>query len=131
MDKGSSGYYSGTGGSGGEADLGGLFSYGTVHGGYPLSLHEGRQGKHIVDNNNYIPGRSIFFGTLADAQGLVSAYGGKGIWYPNAHREVVDFGRTIGRYISRSGESALTSWGTIHYSKTGTHIVPAKPRKVN
>ncbi|QEU06469.1 polymorphic toxin type 50 domain-containing protein [Pseudomonas oryzihabitans] len=42
-------------------------------------------------------------------------------------KERVDFGRNIGFYIDASGASSPTSNGTIHYSKDGIHIVPARP----
>ncbi|MFM8894400.1 MAG: polymorphic toxin type 50 domain-containing protein [Actinomycetales bacterium] len=41
----------------------------------------------------------------------------------------VDFGVTIGTYRNPgNGSSVPTSWGTVPYSKSGTHLVPARPR---
>lgn len=103
----------------------GLF-YGTK-GGKQLNLHEGRQGKHIIGHNNYIPGKSIFFGSLEDAQQLVREFAGKGITLPNG-RERVNFGRIIGYYVDQiTHEKIPTTWGIIHYSQDGVHIVPSKP----
>jgi hypothetical protein len=129
MGKGSSGHFHGTTGERGMADLGGLFSVGgTVHG-YPTTLHEGQQGKHMPSHNNYIVGRSIFYGSMEDARNLIKEYGGKGHWHEKTHREIVDFGRVIGKYVDRdTGRGFATEWGTIHYAKRGAHIVPADPR---
>lgn len=39
------------------------------------------------------------------------------------NKEIIDFGKIIGKaYID--GEFIETRWGKVHYSKTGTHIVP-------
>nr|WP_263313796.1 polymorphic toxin type 50 domain-containing protein [Mammaliicoccus sp. Marseille-Q6498] len=46
----------------------------------------------------------------------------KGKWQ---NKEVIDFGIIIGKvYID--GKFILTKYGKVHYSKTGTHIVPFK-----
>ena len=34
-------------------------------------FHADRQGKHIIGHKNYIEGRSIFLGTLKDAETLI------------------------------------------------------------
>ncbi|MDR1184050.1 MAG: hypothetical protein LBK67_04565 [Coriobacteriales bacterium] len=129
MGKGSSGHFHGTAGDRGTADLGGLFAGGgSVHG-FPATLHEGRQGKHMPGHNNYVKGRSIFYGSTEDAQRLIREFGGRGTWR-GKNKETVDFGRIIGKHIDRdTGESTATKWGTIHYSKSGAHIVPSRPRK--
>jgi len=42
---------------------------------------------------------------------------------------VVDFGEFIGYDVDQiTKEKTATTWGKIHYSKQGTHIVPTKPR---
>ena len=92
-----------------------------------LSINAGKQGKHIKGHNNYIEGRSIFEGTLEDAQRLVSRYGGTGEWI-TSNKERIDFGTVIGKYVDPiTNEEIETTIGIIHYSKNGTHIVPAKP----
>lgn len=45
---------------------------------YPKKVHIGRQGKHIINHNNYKKGRSIFSGTASDAQQLIKKYSGTG-----------------------------------------------------
>lgn len=128
MGSGSSGYsgtQSGVGTSGSHDD-----GFRTVNG-FPTNLHEGRQGKHIPGHNNYNPnaGRSIFHGSLAHAQELIDNFGGTGTWH-GANKEIVIFGEEIGTWVSRDGSKRLpTTRGTIHYSSTGAHIVPANPRE--
>ena len=63
--------------------------------GYIKTIHEGKQGKHIIGHNNYIEGRSIFYGTVDDAQKLVNKFAGTGQWLGN-DRERVNFGKIIG-----------------------------------
>ncbi len=90
------------------------------------TLHEGRQGKHIVGNKNYIPGKSIFVGTLDDARKLIREFSGKGTPV-GENKERVNFGRIIGYYIDpKTGKKIKTTWGIIHYSKYGAHIVPSR-----
>lgn len=93
------------------------------------TLHADRQGKHIVGNKNYIPGKSIFIGTLKDAQQLIREFSGYGT-SAGENRERVDFGKIIGYYIDpQTGKKYPTTMGIIHYSKDGAHIVPSKPKK--
>ena len=99
--------------------------------GHTTRLHRDAQGKHIPGHKNYVPdaGRSIFKGSLQDAQELVSQFAGTGYW-PTSNKEVVDFGKTIGTWVDgASGVRLPTSRGTIHYGKHGTHIVPANPNR--
>ena len=102
---------------------------------YNLKVHEGKQGKHIAGHNNYVGGRSIITISSEKLQSLIYKHAGTGdiirtrkdTWN---NKEVVDFGESIGEYIDReTGERMQTSVGTIHYSKDGIHVVPAKPRE--
>lgn len=94
---------------------------------FTKKLHLGRQGKHIVDHNNYKKGRSIFSGTVSDAQQLINEYSGTGQKI-NATSERVDFKKVIGQYVDEiTGKAYDTTVGTIRYSKDGAHIVPARP----
>lgn len=95
--------------------------------GFDKTVNAGKQAKHILGNNNYIEGRSIFNGTVDDAQRLVDEFAGTGEWI-GQNKERVNFGNVIGIYVNPStGERVNTTIGIIHYSKTGTHIVPAQP----
>lgn len=102
---------------------------------YNLKVHKGKQGKHIAGHNNYVGGRSIITISSEKLQSLIFKHAGTGdiirtrkdTWN---NKEVVDFGEPIGEYIDReTGERIQTSVGTIHYSKDGVHVVPAKPRE--
>lgn len=43
-------------------------------------------------------------------------------------RELVNFKEFIGYHVHpKTGEKTSTTWGIIHYSKGGTHIVPGAP----
>lgn len=106
------------------------FKYRTTNG-FTTRLHDDAQGKHIIGHKNYDAGknRSILNGTLENAQKLISERSGTGVWHGD-HKEAVDFGRVIGTWVDPiTEEQCQTSRGTIHYSKKGAHIVPAKPRK--
>ena len=60
---------------------------------------------------------------------LVDDYSGKGTALGD-NKERVDFGRTIGNYVDPvTGAKYPTTVGIIHYSKSGTHIVPARPKE--
>ena len=118
MSKGASGLFSGTKGSN------------KVFADYPKTVHKGKQDKHIVGSNNYTPGRSVFLGTPKQAETLIKQHSGTG--QPlDPNKERVDFGKVIGNYVdASSGESYPTTMGIIHYSKSGAHIVPAKPKSL-
>ena len=95
---------------------------------YNLTIHEGKQGKHILGHNNYIPGRSYLTVSIQEAQELVNKYAGmgeiqrdrKGKW---TKKELAQANTVIGKAIKNNIETE-TSRFIIHYSKNGTHIVP-------
>lgn len=58
---------------------------------YPKTVHPGRQGKHIVGNNNYTVGRSVFNGSIAEAELLIKQYSSTGEKISN-NKERIDFG---------------------------------------
>ncbi len=94
---------------------------------FPTTVHNGRQGKHIIGHNNYIEGKSIFSGTTNDANKLIKKFSGTGN-KKGPNKELVDFGKTIGTYVDpQSNVHKPTTKGIIHYSKDGAHIVPARP----
>ncbi|EPV2412679.1 polymorphic toxin type 50 domain-containing protein [Staphylococcus pseudintermedius] len=41
------------------------------------------------------------------------------------NKEVIDFGKDIGK-VNINGKFITTKWGIVHYSKTGTHVIPKK-----
>lgn len=96
---------------------------------FSKTINDGKQGKHIQGHNNYQPGRSTLTISVQEAQKLVNTYSGKGEKV-SENKERVDFGKVIGNYVDPStGASIPTTVGMIHYSKSGTHIVPARPNK--
>lgn len=95
----------------------------------PKEIDVGKQNKHIQGTNNYQPGKSWLTISIHEAQRLVNHYTGYGSII-NDHKERVDFGTKIGRYVDPvTGGSVDTTIGIIHYSKAGTHIVPARPKR--
>ena len=95
--------------------------------GFTTKINIDRQGKHIVGCKTYIPGKSVLQMSLSEAQRLVEEYAGTGKWKGD-NKEAIDFGRVIGTWVSAAdGERRETTFGIIHYSKTGCHIVPARP----
>ena len=114
-------------GAGSGGNFGSTKGSGKIHG-FPKTVHSGKQGKHIPSHNNYQKGKSIFYGSEKKAQNLINKYAGTGQWI-GTNKERVDFGKTIGSYVDpKTGKSYKTTMGTIHYSKTGTHIVPGQPK---
>lgn len=101
---------------------------------YPKRIEEGKQGKHIVGHNNYIEGRSYLTIDAKEVQDLVNKYAGtgkiqrdrQGHWN---HKEVVTMRKNIGVYKDLKGNEFPTDIATIHYSKNGVHVVPAKPKE--
>lgn len=70
-----------------------------------------------------------------DVQKIVNQYAGKGRQVPNkipigqpGSKEVVSHNKIIGQYYDDTKKQFIpTKNFTIHYSKNGTHIVPARP----
>lgn len=94
-----------------------------------LTIFPGKQGKHILGHNNYIPGRSYLTISTQEAQQLVEQYAGTGELLRDSKNrwkqtELVEIGRAIGIAVDQDGTEVSTSRFIIHYSKTGTHIVP-------
>lgn len=89
------------------------------------------QNKHIPGKHNYMPGKSIV--THPDPESLLRNHAGtgravRGTPCEPSYHEIVDFRETIGIHINnKTGIQTPTSYGKIHYSKKGAHIVPALP----
>jgi hypothetical protein len=90
-------------------------------------IHFGRQAKHLPGQPNYDPSRSLITVSISELQDLVEYAAGTGT-RRGVSRETVDFGVLIGLYRDLlSGRLMATTWGTIHYSARGVHVVPADP----
>ncbi|MFN7879040.1 MAG: polymorphic toxin type 50 domain-containing protein [Sphingobacteriia bacterium] len=90
-----------------------------------------KQGRHLPGHRNYRSedGRSFLIG---DAQSLFDQYTSGNttvVRVINDQKLVVDFGKIIGVYYLDKEPIGETRFGTIHFSKTGAHIVPANPNQ--
>ena len=95
--------------------------------GFTTALHFGKQAKHIPGQPNYDASKSTITVSIQELQRLVELKAGTGIWR-QSNREVVDFEVDIGLFRDRdTGGFRQTTRGTIHYSKSGAHVVPADP----
>lgn len=66
-----------------------------------------------------------------DIQKIIDSNSGKGTAYSNGiqFKETIDAEKKVGTYVDAVGNEAETSRLTIHYSSTGCHAVPARPKK--
>ena len=93
-----------------------------------------KQSRHDISSNGYIHGRSYLLDNV-NAQELVNRYHGTGEAKLNKtgewkNKEVVSADETIGILVNPdTNEEIATNSFTIHYSRTGTHIVPAPRRE--
>lgn len=93
-------------------------------------LNPEKQNRHMANSKDYIPGRSYFSISLNELQKYVDDYSGtgtavvtrNGAW---TNKEVVTLPKFVGVSVnSNTGEKHKTRRVKIHYSKTGTHVVP-------
>ena len=88
-----------------------------------------KQNRHIRGSREYVEGRSYLLDGV-DAQGLVNQYHGTGVpelsWDGSwTSREFVVADRNIGVSVNAiTREETPINRFKIHYSKTGTHVVP-------
>ena len=93
-----------------------------------------KQAKHDVNSIGYVKGRSFLLPDV-DAQELVDRYHGTGYVHINKHgtwdKEVVVADDLIGLCVDEvTGIETLTNRFVIHYSRTGTHVVPSRRRQL-
>lgn len=100
-----------------------------------LDINPEKQAKHIKGCPEYIDGRSYLTISEDKAQKIINeksgtgslVYDRKGLW---KKKELIDCDEVIGVDINKSTrEETSTDKGTIHYSKSGTHLVPRKEKK--
>lgn len=97
--------------------------------GFTTEVHFGKQAKHLPGHPNHDPLKSTVTVGIRKIQELVEEKAGTGR-REGASKEVVDFGEVIGVHRNpNTGVPSMTTRGTIHYSMTGAHIVPAAPRR--
>lgn len=107
---------------------------------YSLTLNKGAQDKHIIGTNNYntetANGKnpSIILSDKAEIQKLINKYAGTGKPIRNnlpnntfKNKELVIISELTGINVEENtGKETETHRFIIHYSKTGTHLVPTK-----
>jgi len=96
------------------------------------NINPEKQNRHIRNSDCYVPERSYLLDNI-DAQKLVNEYSGTGDIRLNRtntawiNKEFIIADRDIGVNINnKTGVQTLTNRFTIHYSKTGTHVVPTE-----
>lgn len=100
----------------------------------PLTIQADKQGKHIKGHKNFTDDKSyLAVDTVEEgiklSQEIVEKYHGKGKLIYNKNKEnikeKVETDKTVGYVFSKqSNKWVSTKAVTIHYSKSGTHIVP-------
>ena len=107
---------------------------------YNLTLNEGAQDKHIIGTNNYnteiANGNhpSIIYLNNEEIQDIINKYAGTGKPIRNnspnntfKNKELVIISELTGINVEENtGKETETHRFIIHYSKTGTHLVPTK-----
>ena len=99
-------------------------------------IHWGRQNKHIPGTNNYEVSKHRSILEHNNPTTLLKKHAGSGIPERGTpgmpgYKETIDFREHIGIWKSPDGSLQLpTTRGTIHYSKDGAHIVPARPNVI-
>lgn len=97
------------------------------------TINKEKQKRHTL--SDHLPGRSYLKGDLDFAQELINKLSGtgepikdvKGNW---THRERVTNSDTVGTHVDNSsGKETKTKKAIITYSKSGSHVYPAKERK--
>lgn len=96
-----------------------------------LEINPEKQSRHIKDSKGYVEGRSYIYGGVEQAQKIVNDLHGTGtpVRKPDgtwANKEHVQSDKPIGIAVSKQTGEEETKAATIHYSKTGTHVVPRK-----
>lgn len=84
----------------------------------PKKINIEKQLNHMNGDSN----KSQLCISISECNNLINKFSGKGTMI-NPSQEKVNFGKIIG-FIETPKGLIPTTWGKIHYSKTGTHIVP-------
>lgn len=95
-----------------------------------------KQSRHIKSNKEYVKGRSYLYGDLSEAEKLIDELSLIGRALINRKTgqwrktELVKADHNIGVSVDpQTGIETPTRTAKIHYSNTGTHIVPTKGGK--
>ena len=100
-----------------------------------LEINHEKQAKHIKGEPEYKEGKSYLTISEKEAQEIINQKSGAGIVVLDKNgkwknKELINCDSQLGIDVdSNTGEETSTDKGTIHYSKTGTHLVPRKEEK--
>lgn len=101
-----------------------------------LEINPDKQARHIKGRPEYSEGKSYLTISEKEAQDIINAKSGTGKLLKDKNgkpvKERIDCDTIIGVDVDMgTGEETPTDKATIHYSKTGTHLVPRKENKTN
>lgn len=90
-----------------------------------------KQSRHFKDSRDYKQGKSYLTITEDRISELILQKSGTGVIHIGNNKqqikEVIDFDEVIGVDINnKTGIETKTTRGTVHYSNTGTHLVPTR-----
>lgn len=96
---------------------------------YNLTINLEKQARHIMGADGYIPGRSYLTIDEDELQEFVKQYAGTGTIQRTRdgrwkNIEIVSLPVRIGCVVKDNGAVIETRQAKIHYSTTGTHVVP-------
>lgn len=95
-----------------------------------LVINEEKQARHIKDSGGYIAGRSYITVDKEQLQKIVDSYAGTGELQRDksdrfTNKEIITIDQQIGVSVDKeTGNETPTNRAYIHYSNTGTHVVP-------
>lgn len=125
-----------TGGLGGNSGLtnsgnGDIIKSEIEKGNIKLDINFEKQARHIKGRPEYSDGKSYLTISENEAQKIIISKSGTGTLLKDKNgkplKERIDCGRIIGVDVDKDiGKETPTDKATIHYSKTGTHLVPRK-----
>ena len=115
----------------------GTISKAIQNGEISTKLDRTKQSKHHKGSKRYntavASGSKVSYFSIDDneIQEIVRNKAGTGTGYGKngQYKEIVDTGKIVAVHASRKGVESQTSRITIHYSKSGCHVVPASPNK--
>lgn len=105
-----------------------------------LTIKKDKQLQHIKNSEKYIVDKSYFndkYSNIDKLQELVNEYAGKGRIIASKkgeliNKEIITINENVGKYILKDNDEIImnedTNSFTIHYSKNGVHITPARKR---
>lgn len=103
---------------------------GIANGTISLAINKQKQNRHILGTKEYREDKSVLYVSIEEAQDLVDRYHGTGEMMYNKkgeweNTETVKTNKIVG-YLTdwATNQKIGTKTVTIHYSRTGTHIVP-------